>query len=165
MAMPLRPPLASPSCAQSNLASSAVASTTGITAKPRRRRREPSIPRNIRRDVTRFARTLGKKYRPLLAADPKLKDRLLRLIRVLLPPRPRRRGRPRNEETTRARVLYSRFRRQHPTEKAWQLWGRVCVALYPEYAGMAEIEQRDIRDALRLRIKSRARTQRARKSR
>src|SRR5215472_9325791 len=56
MAMPLQPPLASPSCAQSNLASSAAASAAGITVKPKRRRREPSISKNVRQDVMRFAR-------------------------------------------------------------------------------------------------------------
>src|SRR5262245_18711528 len=103
MAMPLRPPLASPSCPQSNLASSAAASAAVITAKPKRPRREPSIPKNVRQDVMRFARKLAKRYRPLFTSNPQLKVRVGTIIRALLPPRPRRRGRPRNEETARAR--------------------------------------------------------------
>src|SRR5215469_8048627 len=103
MGSPLRPPL----------------------AKPKRHRREPPIPKNLRRDVRQYARALAKKYRPLFAADPKLKDRILRFARVLLPPRPRRRGHPGDPDTSRAIRLLQRLRREHPEECSQQHWARV----------------------------------------
>ena len=115
--------------------------------------RKPSIPRELRKEVVAHVRAIARRYRSAFAAEAGLKNRVLTLTCALLPPR-RRRGRPRNEETTRAILLYSRFRRQHPEEKPHQIWSRVCGALFPEYADLSEIEQQDMRHDLRERVSS-----------
>src|SRR5215831_12318862 len=118
MASPLRTPLASPGHAQKSISDAAPC----VTSRPKRqRRREPSIPREIRTEVTQFARSL-KKYRGQFT--PELKAKILRLLRVLLPPRPRR-GRPRDRVITRARALLRRFRRKYPQAKSRENWDRV----------------------------------------
>jgi hypothetical protein len=140
-------------------------SPSSATEQHRHRRREPSIPKELRKEITQRARDIAKRYKDLFAADRYLKDRILRLEGALLPPRPRPRGRPRKPETTRAIVLYNRFRRQHPEKKPCEIWDHVCLVLYPEYPGLAAVERRDIRDALQARVKSRARSRRTRKLR
>jgi hypothetical protein len=81
----------------------------------------------------------------------------LTLVAALLPPRPRRPGRPRKQETTRAILLYSRFRRKHPKEKPAETWSRVCSVMFPGYADLSEIEQKDMREGLRERVSWRRR--------
>ena len=99
---------------------------------------------------------MAKNYAYVFDGNRTANEKVIRLMRALLPPR-RSRGRPRNEETTRAILLYSRFRRQHPEEKPHQTWSRVCVVLFPGYAGLREIEQQDMRQALRERVSWRRR--------
>jgi hypothetical protein len=137
---------------------------SAIVTKPKRRRRQQAaINVELRREASAFACAIGKKYSDQFSADPKLKYRTTRLILALLPPRARRRGRPRDPEITRALLLYSRFHREHPKEKPCQTWHRVCAALYCEYSSLPEIEQRDVRDSLRGRVKSRTRRKRGEK--
>ena len=138
---------------------------TPEVVKPKRRRRASGIPAGLRQETAVFARGISKRYRDAFNSDRTLKEKTLRYARALLPPKPRRRGRPFNQETTRAIVLYNRFRRQHPQEKPREIWDHVCLVLYSEYAGLPEIERHDIRDALRGRVKSRVRSRRVRKSR
>jgi hypothetical protein len=88
----------------------------------------------------------------------------LRLTRVLLPPRPKPRGRPRNQQTTRAILLYSRFRRQHPEEKPRETWSRVCGVLFSEYAEIGPIRQHDMRQDLQERVRSRLRKRHRRRN-
>jgi hypothetical protein len=134
--------------------------------KPRRRR-QPTIrkqlPKQLRKEIAQQARDLSKRYD--FIADRTLKQRVVRLMAAMLPPRPRRRGRPCNEEITRAILLYSRARRQHPEEKPHESWERVCVLLYPGYEALPDIARRDTCEGLRLRVKSRFRSRRGRKSR
>src|SRR5215472_1932685 len=130
MASPLRPPL----------------------AKSKRRRREPLIPKDLRRVARQYARALAKKYRPLFAADPKLKDRVLRLVSVLLPPRPRRPGHPGNPDVNRAIRLLRRFRREHPEESSQQHWARVDEAIIRNFHSMTAIDREATQFALRQRV-------------
>src|SRR5215471_13015179 len=95
----------------------AVVDDPAIPTAPQRRRRAPSIPKALRKEVTEIAHALSRKYRRDFARDRKLKDRVLTLLSATLPPRPRRPGHPRNPETTRAIKLHARFRRQHPEAK------------------------------------------------
>jgi hypothetical protein len=127
------------------------------------KRRRPSIPKDLRIEVTQHARSIAKKYRKLFVADRQLKDRVLRLLRALLPPRPRRRGRPRDQTTTRAIVLYRKLRRQCPEDKPRAVWSRVYPLVIPGYDGMSELEQRTAREKLRERIVWRRRKRRPRK--
>ncbi|HYK60855.1 MAG TPA: hypothetical protein VEV85_15600, partial [Bryobacteraceae bacterium] len=80
------------------------------------------MPAQLRKEVVEHCRLIARKHRAAFQADAGLKARVLTLTRALLPPRPRRRGRPRNRETTRAILLYNQFRRQHPTQKPREIW-------------------------------------------
>jgi hypothetical protein len=131
----------------------------------KRRRREPSIPKDLRIEVTQHARSIAKKYRKLFVADRQLKDRVLRLLRALLPPRPRRRGRPRNQTTSRAIILYRKLRKECPEDKPRAIWSQVYPLLIPGYADMPEVEQRTAREELQERIAWRRRKRRPRKIR
>jgi hypothetical protein len=106
---------------------------------------------------------IAKKYGKLFAADRELKNRVLRLLRALLPPRPRRRGRPRDQTTTRAILLYGKFRRQSPEDKPRAIWSQVYPLVIPGYEGMPDLERRTAREKLRERMAWRRRKRRPRK--
>jgi len=86
-----------------------------------------------------------------------------RLLRALLPPRPRRRGRPRNQTTSRAIILYRKLRKECPEDKPRAIWSQVYPLLIPGYADMPEVEQRTAREELQERIAWRRRKRRPRK--
>jgi hypothetical protein len=147
----------------SAVAESAAIDTIVAPSQRKGRRQPPAISTALRKEVTAFARDVGERYRNEFSADPKLKQRTTRLLLALLPPRPRRTGRPRNQETTRAITAYNRFRRRHPQEKPRELWGRVCREFIPDYDNHSDLEQRALRDELRQRVKSRLRKRPRRK--
>jgi hypothetical protein len=125
-----------------------------ITAKlKRQRRREPAIPKEIREEVTTLAHGMARKYRSQFT--PELKGKVLRLVRALLPPKPRRRGRPRDRTITSAMMLLGRFRRKYPQERPRDIWNRVCLELIPGYAALPEVDQRAAREDWQPRVKSR----------
>jgi hypothetical protein len=132
-------------------------------ATKRKCRQEQCIPKELRDLVLQHARMVARKYRKLFAADRRLKDRVLRLERALLPPRPRRRGRPRNQTVTRAIGLYRKDRRQCPRDTPRAIWSRVYPLVIPGYDGMSELDQRAAREQLRERIAWRRRKRRPRK--
>jgi hypothetical protein len=117
------------------------------------KRRKHSIPPALRKEVVEHIRSIACRYRAAFAADPKLKLRVVTLTRALLPPRPRRRGRPRNPMVTRALALYARLRRRFPDQTPRQIWNQVYPLVIPEYVGMSETEQVTAREELRERIK------------
>jgi hypothetical protein len=131
----------------------------------RRKRREPSIPKALRNEITQHARIIARKYRKLLATDRQLKDQLTRLFRALLPPRPRRRGRPRNPTITRAIVLRQQSRRQYPEDKPRAIWNRIYPLVIRGYADMPEVDQRTAREKLREQVSWRRRKRHPRKIR
>jgi hypothetical protein len=116
------------------------------------KRRTPSIPRELRKEVVERIRSIGRRYRAAFAADRELKVRVLTLTRALLPPRPRRRGRPHNPIVTAAIALYGKFQRKSPEESPRQLWSRVYPLAIPQWESMSELERRHARDELRERI-------------
>jgi hypothetical protein len=130
-----------------------------------KRRRQPSIPKELRREVAQFVRMIGRRYRKQLAADPQLKVRLLRLAKALLPPRPRRRGRPPDPVVTGAILLHAKLHRQYPEEKPRAIWSRVYPLVIPNYAAKTDVEQRTAREDLYLRVTWRRRKRRPRKNR
>jgi hypothetical protein len=123
----------------------------------RKRNPAPPIPAEVRKEITQAARLLNRNHHDLFIADPKLKDRVARLLRSLLPPKPRRRGRPGREDVTTAILLLVRFRRMHPTERPELLWRRVYPLAIPNYETMSDIEQLNARQQLRERVKWRRR--------
>lgn len=118
------------------------------------------LSREFRSDIAQLVRKHGREFK----RKPELKPVAERLFHVLLPPRPKR-GRPRDAELTRAITLRRRFRRKHPGERPDEIWHRVCQAIYFEYVDLDALAQKDIRDDLRSRVKSRFRSRRGRKSR
>lgn len=52
------------------------------------------LPRDLRKELATFARKLAREHRTLFAANPNLRKRAGQFLTALLPPRPRRRGRP-----------------------------------------------------------------------
>jgi hypothetical protein len=106
---------------------------------------------------------MAKKYGQLFVTDRRLKDQVLRLLRALLPPRPRRRGRPPNPIVTQAIVLRRKFRRQYPEDKPRAIWSRIYHLVIPAYADMSEVEQRTAREKLREQVAWRRRKRRPRK--
>jgi hypothetical protein len=130
--------------------------------KPRRRRSTPSLPPPVRKEIARFARQLIRLHRQAFIADHKLKDRAARLLRSLLLPRPRRRGRPGLASVTKALALLQKYRRQHPGERPEQIWGRVYPETIRGYASLTAVEQLDARQVLRERVRWRVRDRKRR---
>jgi len=130
------------------------------TIRRKRRRRQAAIPRELRTEVTQCAKSLARKYAHLFAGDRKLKDRIMRLVRALLPPRPRRRGRPANTDVTRAIRLLRKFHRDYPEEVPRQHWARVYPLVIPNFHSMTDPEQDTSRFALRERVRWRLRKRR-----
>jgi hypothetical protein len=128
------------------------------TRKRKRQRAGPALPREIRKDITQFARELKRQHRHLFTADPKLKDRAARFLRSLLPPQ-RKRGRPGLDSVTRAIRLLKQFRRQFPHESPTTIWQRIYPQAIPNYDAMTKVAQKDARGTLRERVRWRQRRQ------
>jgi hypothetical protein len=139
-------------------------------ARPRRRRRKESrspIPRKLRKKVAEFARDLSRQYASRFTADRDLRTRVGRLVKNLLPPKPRRRGRPGIQAVTDAIRLRRRFRRQYPRETAKEIWNRVYPLAIRGYNRMIAVDQEsaryDLRERVSDRLRKRARRKRPRK--
>ena len=130
------------------------------TTKRKRVHRQAAIPRKLRIEVMQYTRNLGKKYAHVFAGDRQLKDRVLRLMRATLPPRPRRRGRPGNQIVSRAVRLLRRFRRQHPEETPQQHWARVDRLVLPNPDSMMHADYEAAKFDLRRRVRWRMRKRR-----
>jgi hypothetical protein len=115
------------------------------------------MPPEVRKEIAQVARQLKRNHRALFIADPKLKDRVSRLLRSLLPPQPRRRGRPGRPDVTKAIRLLREFRRQYPNERPSQHWARVYPLVIPGYGEMSPVQQKDARERLRERVRWRRR--------
>ena len=124
------------------------------------KRRKPAMPPELRKEVVAHCRSIGRKYGAAFKADRDLKARVLRLERALLPPRPRRRGRPKNPIVSRAIALYRRLRREFPEASPRQLWRQIYPRVIEGWATMSELERRGARDQLRERIAWRRRKRR-----
>jgi hypothetical protein len=116
------------------------------------RRRKQSIPNRLRAEITQHTRSIARRYRDLFQGDRHLKDRVGRLVRALLPPRPRGRGRPGDPTVTRAILIHRKLRRKFPEESPRALWNRVYPIVISGYADMSEVDQRTARGILRERI-------------
>jgi hypothetical protein len=133
--------------------------------KPKLRRSAPHLPAAVRKEITRLARELNRQYRALFMADLKLKDRAARLLRSLLPPKPRQRGRPGIDSVTKAIRLLRKFRRQYPGERWEMTWKRIYPEAIPNFAGINPIEQEHACQVLRERVRWRLRGRKRRSRR
>ena len=118
------------------------------------------LPQALRKEVTKCARAMAMNYAHVFDGDRRAKEKVIRLMRRCLPPRPRRRGRPRNPTVTRAIMLYRRFRSESPEESPRHLWARVYLRVISGYDVMPDLEQRTAREELRERIAWRRRKRR-----
>jgi len=132
--------------------------------KPRRRS-TPPLPAPVRKEITRIARELNRQpYRKLFTADAKLRDRVARFLRSLLPPR-RKRGRPGLDSVTTAIRLRGMFRRSHPDEAWAKIWERIYPEAIANYDSMNQVEQMQARQLLRERVRWRLRDRKRKKLR
>jgi hypothetical protein len=100
----------------------------GATRKPQA---PAELTRSIRKEISRFARKLARDHRAVFAANPNLRKRAGQFLTALLPPKPKRRGRPGIESVTTAVRLLRRFRCQYPEDQPAQRWHRVYpLAIY-----------------------------------
>ncbi len=91
-------------------------------------------------------------------ADPLLKKRVERFLVALLPPKPRRRGRPGRADVTKAIRLLKVLKREYPNERPAEHWARMYPLVITGYRGMNPVEQRDARERLRERVRWRIHT-------
>jgi hypothetical protein len=121
---------------------------------------EGALPQALRKEIAALARKLAKEYRTVFAEDPALRKRAGQFLTALLPPKPRRRGRPGDQTVTKAIRLLRRFRRQYPNERGEKIWERIYPEAIPNYASMSEVEQADARQQLRERVRWRLKASR-----
>jgi hypothetical protein len=129
--------------------------------KPRRRS-TARLPAAMCKEITSFAKELNRQHGQLFTSDPKLKDHAARLLRSVLPPRPRRRGRPGIDSVTKAIGLLAKLRKQYPAEPWPKIWQRIHPKAIPNYAGMTPTEQDDASQVLRQRVRWRLRDRKRR---
>jgi hypothetical protein len=134
-----------------------------VEAERERQRRGSRLPTELRRHLVEISKQLPAELRRDFKADPKLKDRASRFLRLLWPPRSRRPGRPALPGVTEAIRLLQNFRRQHPDEKPPQLWDRICLQVLTGYETLTDDEKRRQRRELKDRVRSRRNQQRRRR--
>jgi hypothetical protein len=118
---------------------------------------EGALPQALRKEIAAFARKLAKEHRTVFAENPALRKRSGQFLTALLPPKPRRRGRPGDPNVTKAIRLLRKFRRQYPNEHGERIWGRIYPLAIPNYTSMTAVEQGDARQQLRERVRWRLR--------
>jgi hypothetical protein len=124
---------------------------------------EGALPQALRKEIAAFARKLAKEHRAVFAEDPTRRKRAGQYLTALLPPKPRRRGRPGDPTVTKAIRLLRKFRRQCPNEHGERIWRRIYPLAIPNYASMTALEQGDARQQLRERVRWRLRTRKHRR--
>jgi hypothetical protein len=133
-----------------------------IDDAPPPRRRGSLLPMEVRKHCVKISK-LPPELRADFEADPKLKDRAARYLRVLWPPRSRGPGRPPLPGVTKAIRLLHEFRRQYPEEKNSQLWNRIFPLALPGYETLTADEKRRQGKELKDRVRSRENQQRRRR--
>jgi hypothetical protein len=129
----------------------------------KRQRACPALPREVRKEITRFARQFKRQNRKLFIADPKLKDRASRFLRSLLPPK-RKRGRPGIPSVTRALLILKRLQRQQPGLKPQERWQLIYSKVIPNYKELTRELQRALEVVLREQVRGRRSQRRRRKA-
>ena len=115
------------------------------------------LPRGIRKEIAALARKLKRDYRVLFASDPIYRKRAGQFLTALLPPKPRRRGRPGRPDVTKAIRLLRLFKLRYAKERPALHWARMYPAVILGYVDMNPTEQRDAQERLRERVRWRRR--------
>src|SRR5215831_20081250 len=102
----------------------------------------PDLPKGMRNEIASLARKLAREHRALFAADPTLRKRAGQFLTALLPPKPRRRGRPGRPDVTQAIRLLKRFLREFPNERPAEHWARMYPVVIAGYEGMNPMEKK-----------------------
>src|SRR5262249_20608926 len=110
------------------------------------------LPREVRTELAQFARKLARQFKSLFASDPLYGKRAGQFLTALLPPKPRRRGRPGIRSVTVAIRLLQQLKRDYPNERPAERWQRIYLQVIPNYTGMSEVEKSDARAQLRQRV-------------
>jgi hypothetical protein len=132
----------------------------GCGAKEAKQQSRPELPRQLRKEIAAFALSLKRDYRAMFASDPIYRKRAGQFLMALLPPKPRRRGRPGRADVTNAIRLLRLFKRQNPHERPAEHWARIYPVVIRGYPEMNPVQQRDARERLRERVRWRLRNQR-----
>jgi len=127
------------------------------TPSPPQKGSRAELPRDIRKELATFARKLAREHRALFASNPTYRKRAGQFLTALLPPKPRRRGRPGRPDVTQAIRLLKRFRREFPNERPAEYWARMYPHVISGYESMNPVEQRDAQERLRERLRWRKR--------
>jgi hypothetical protein len=127
--------------------------------RPRRSRRPsaPQLPFHVRKEIGAFARNLAREHRAVFASDPIYRKRAGQFLTALLPPKPRRRGRPGRQDVTQAIRLLNRSLRHYPDERPAEHWARMYAAVIPGYGDMNSVQRQDAEQRLRERVRWRRR--------
>jgi hypothetical protein len=115
------------------------------------------LPRAVRKELATLARKLKRDYPALFASDPLYRKRAGQFLTALLPPKPRRRGRPGIQSVTQAILLRQKLRRRFPDEPWARIWERIYPQVIPNYRAMDDLQQGDARQELRERVRWRQR--------
>jgi hypothetical protein len=128
-------------------------------AKPKptvqKRSSSPAMPRELLKDIVRLGREIRKRHGTLFVANPNMKDRAARLLRSMLPPKPRRRGRPAIDSVTIASRLLRNLRKRYPNEKPAQTWARIYPLAVPHWETLSPADKQSAALQLRNRVRSR----------
>jgi hypothetical protein len=125
---------------------------------------EGALPQALRKEIALLARKLAKEYRTVFAENPTLRKRAGQFLTALLPPKPRRRGRPGDPTVTKVIRLLRKFRRECPNEHGERIWGQIYPLAVPNYTSMTALEQGDARQLLRERVRWRLRRRKRRQA-
>ena len=140
-----------------------------VSVKPAFPRHRPAvqIPSPLESDICRIAAFLIAQHGDVFIRDRQLKHRLTAKLQSLLPPQPRRPGRPESASGTAAIRLRQEIKRRHPERPDKEIWREVYPETIPNYHGLRPPERRDAQDRLRQqvrwRLSARRRRQRGRK--
>ena len=118
-----------------------------------------TLPFEMRRDLVILGRKHNDEYRGLMSEDRGLREAAARFYRSLLQS-PRRRGRPRDETTSRACDLLATLSVTHPDWPPSRRWGRVYPVCIPKYSEMSHAERRAAQLELRSKVHSRRKHER-----
>jgi hypothetical protein len=130
------------------------------------------LPRSLPKEIAACPRKLNRHHHALFTSDRAYRKRvgqfltaLLPFLTALLPPKPKRRGRPGILSVTKAIALKKKFRREHPGKTPEQLWRWIYPEAIPNYDAMSEVQKHDARAELRARVKDRIKKQNRSKKR
>jgi hypothetical protein len=122
------------------------------------------LPRDLGKDIARFALNLKRDHISLFASNPSLRKRVGQFLTALLPPKPKRRGRPGIPSVTRAIQLRKELHRQFRKEPWPKIWERIYPEVIPGYADLSDHEKKRAREVLRERVRWRLKIKKTRRS-